>query len=70
MPPRGVKSAKRERQYEHIKESEKKRGVGTDRAEEIAARTVNKQRSEAGETKAASKSASTKTTRKVASKKR
>ena len=55
MPPRGLKSAKRERQYEHIKESVEKRGVGTDRAEEIAARTVNKQRSEAGETKAARK---------------
>jgi hypothetical protein len=51
MPPRGVKSAKRERQYEHIKASEKERGVGNDRAEEIAARTVNKQRRQAGETK-------------------
>jgi hypothetical protein len=49
MPPRGVKSAKRKRQYEHIKESAEKRG--DPRAEEIAARTVNKQRSEAGETK-------------------
>ena len=51
MPPRGVTSAKRKRQYEHIKDSEAARGVGEDRAEEIAARTVNKQRSEAGETK-------------------
>jgi hypothetical protein len=57
MPPKGVKSAKRKRQYEHIKESASKRGAGTERAEEIAARTVNKQRSEAGETKK-SKSAS------------
>ena len=47
MPPRGVKSAKRKRQYEHIKESQR----GNPRAEEIAARTVNKQRSQAGETK-------------------
>ena len=53
MPPRGVKSAKRERQYEHIKTSAKKRGKSTDRAEEIAARTVNKQRREAGETRGA-----------------
>jgi hypothetical protein len=42
-------SAKRERQYEHIKESEKEQGRSTERAEEIAARTVNKQRAEAGE---------------------
>jgi len=47
MPPRGVNSAKRKRQYEHIKESQR----GNPRAEEIAARTVNKQRSQAGETK-------------------
>ena len=51
MPPPGVTSAKRKRQYEHIKESAKKQGRSTDRAEEIAARTVNKQRSESGETK-------------------
>jgi len=48
-------SAKRERQYEHIKDSEKKQGRSTDRAKEIAARTVNKQRTEAGETKSSSK---------------
>jgi hypothetical protein len=48
-------SAKRERQYEHIKESEKEQGRSTERAEEIAARTVNKQRAEAGETKSSSK---------------
>ena len=53
MPPRGVTSAKRKRQYEHVKESERERGVGEDRAEEIAARTVNKQRAQAGETKSA-----------------
>ena len=43
-------SDKRERQYEHIKESYKDRGVGTDEAEERAARTVNKERREDGET--------------------
>ena len=41
---------KRERQYEHIKDSAKRRGRSTRRAKEIAARTVNKQRREAGET--------------------
>jgi hypothetical protein len=54
-------SAKRERQYEHIKESYEKRGQ-KGRAEEIAARTVNKERSEHGETKkptASSKSSKT-----------
>jgi hypothetical protein len=52
MPPRGVKKGtKRARQYEHIKKSELKQGRSESRAEEIAARTVNKQRSEAGETK-------------------
>ena len=44
-------SDKRERQYEHIKESYKDRGVKTDEAEERAARTVNKERREDGETK-------------------
>lgn len=44
-------SNKEERQYEHIKESSKKRGTGTKRAKEIAARTVNKQRREKGETR-------------------
>ena len=56
MPPRGVKKgSKRERQYEHVKESEKKQGRSTDRAKEIAARTVNKQRAESGETKSSKK---------------
>jgi len=49
-------SPKRERQYEHIKESEKKQGASTKRAEEIAARTVNKERARAGESKTASRS--------------
>jgi plasmid stabilization system protein ParE len=44
-------SPKRERQYEHIKDSYQDRGVSTDEAEERAARTVNKERSESGETK-------------------
>ena len=43
-------SDKRERQYEHIKDSYEDRGVTEDEAEERAARTVNKERREAGET--------------------
>ena len=42
---------KRERQYEHIKESYEERGVSKDEAEERAARTVNKQRRQSDETK-------------------
>ena len=50
MPPRGVKKGtKRARQYEHVKESELERGVSEDTAEEIAARTVNKERARSGE---------------------
>ncbi len=50
MPPRGVqKGTKRARQYEHIKESQLDRGASEGRAEEIAARTVNKERARAGE---------------------
>jgi hypothetical protein len=48
---KGVKSPKRKRQYEHIKQSAKKRGKSTRRAKEIAARTVNAQRRRAGQTK-------------------
>ena len=44
-------SKKRERQYEHIKEGLKERGRSEDTAEEIAARTVNKERARAGESK-------------------
>ena len=51
MPPRGVTSAKRTRQYEKIKASARKRGRSTKVAKRIAAATVNKQRREAGETK-------------------
>jgi hypothetical protein len=50
MPPDGW-SDKRERQYEHIKESYEGRGRSEDKAEELAARTVNKTRAERGETK-------------------
>ncbi|MEU4603558.1 plasmid stabilization protein [Kribbella sp. NPDC023972] len=46
---------KRERQYEHIKEGLKKRGRSEDKAEEIAARTVNKERARAGESKTKSR---------------
>jgi DNA ligase D-like protein (predicted ligase) len=56
MPPRGVKEgSKRERQYEHIKEGERERGVSERRAEEIAARTVNKERARAGESRTRSR---------------
>jgi hypothetical protein len=52
MPPRGVtKGTKRARQYEHIKDSVKDRGASEDRAEEIAARTVNKERARSGESR-------------------
>ena len=54
--PQQAWSAKRERQYEHIKEGLVERGRGEDTAEEIAARTVNKERARAGESKTASRS--------------
>jgi plasmid stabilization system protein ParE len=50
--PQKAWSDKRERQYEHIKDSYEERGQSEDKAEELAARTVNKERREAGETKA------------------
>ena len=50
MPPRGVKKGtKRARQYEHVKRGERKQGRSENRAEEIAARTVNKERARKGE---------------------
>ncbi len=56
MPPAGVKKGtKRARQYEHVKDSAKDRGASEDRAEEIAARTVNKERARSGEAKQKSK---------------
>ena len=53
--PQEVWSAKRERQYEHIKENEKKQGRPTKRAKQIAAATVNKERARKGEAKSASR---------------
>ena len=54
--PQKAWNAKRERQYEHIKEGLKERGTKTDKAEEIAARTVNKERARSGEAKQSSRS--------------
>ncbi|MDP9276956.1 MAG: plasmid stabilization protein [Actinomycetota bacterium] len=52
MPPRGIrKGTKRARQYEDIKHSEKQQGASESRAEEIAARTVNKERARSGESR-------------------
>ncbi|WP_329048006.1 plasmid stabilization protein [Amycolatopsis sp. NBC_01488] len=48
-------SKKRERQYEHVKDSAEDRGASTKRAKEIAARTVNKNRAQSGESREASK---------------
>ena len=54
--PRPEWSAKRERQYEHVKEGLLERGENEDTAEEIAARTVNKERARAGEARTSSRS--------------
>ncbi len=52
MPPRGVKKGtKRARQYEHVKESQREQGASESKAEEIAARTVNKERARSGESR-------------------
>jgi hypothetical protein len=57
MPPRGVKKGtKRARQYEHVKDSQLEQGRSEDRAEEIAARTVNKERARGGESRERSRS--------------
>jgi len=57
MPPRGVKKgSKRARQYEHIKKSEKEAGRSEERAEEIAARAVNKEKARSGESRSSSRS--------------
>jgi plasmid stabilization system protein ParE len=53
--PQEAWSAKRERQYEHIKSGLKKRGTSEDKAEEIAARTVNKERARTGEARESSR---------------
>lgn len=56
MPPRGVKKGtKRARQYEHIKDSLRERGESEDTAEEVAARTVNKERARHGESQTGSR---------------
>jgi hypothetical protein len=54
--PQKAWSAKRERQYEHIKEGLEDRGESEETAQEIAARTVNKERARAGEAKQSSRS--------------
>jgi hypothetical protein len=54
--PQKAWSDKRERQYEHIKESEKRQGRSTKRAKQIAAATVNKERARKGESKSSSRS--------------
>ena len=57
MPPRGVKKgSKREHQYKEVKKSEEEEGRSTKRAEEIAARTVNKEKARSGESKSSSRS--------------
>ena len=53
--PQQARSDKRERQYEHIKESAKEGGASTKRAKEIAARTVNKERARSGEARTSSR---------------
>jgi hypothetical protein len=53
--PQQAWSSKRERQYEHVKESARKRGASTKRAKEIAARTVNKERARTGEARQSSR---------------
>jgi hypothetical protein len=53
--PQPAWSPKRDRQYEHIKDSLLERGSSEDKAEEIAARTVNKERARAGEAREASR---------------
>ncbi len=56
MPPRGVKpGTKRARQYEHIKDSQEDQGASESRAEEVAARTVNKVRARGGESRSRSR---------------
>jgi plasmid stabilization system protein ParE len=54
--PRSEWTDKQERKYEHIKDSTKERGASTKRAKEIAARTVNKERAQRGQSKTASRS--------------
>ena len=56
MPPRGVKKgSRRARQYEHVKKSVKQQGKSESKAEEIAARTVNKEHARSGESRTRSR---------------
>jgi hypothetical protein len=56
MPPRGVKKgSKRARQYEHVKDSALERGASEDEAQEIASRTVNKERARSGDARESSR---------------
>jgi hypothetical protein len=65
MPPRGVpKGSKWERMYEHVKKSELGEGRSEGRAEEIAARTVNKERARSGQTRERSRTSEGKNRRK------
>jgi plasmid stabilization system protein ParE len=57
--PQKAWSPKRERQYEHIKDSAKEQGASTKRAKEIAARTVNKERARTGEARESSRTSRT-----------
>ncbi|MGH2953606.1 MAG: plasmid stabilization protein [Solirubrobacterales bacterium] len=57
MPPRGVKKGtQRARQYEHVKKRQKQQGRSASRAEEVAARTVQKERARSGESRRRSRS--------------
>jgi hypothetical protein len=61
MPPRGIKKGtKRARQYEKIKRSARSRGASTSRAKEMAARTVNRNRTSSGESRTSTRSSKTK----------
>ena len=56
MPPRGIKKGtKWARMYEHVKKSERSEGRSADRAEEIAARTVNRERARSGQSRQSSR---------------
>jgi hypothetical protein len=57
LPPRGIKQgSKLARQYEHVKKSERQAGRSESRAEEIAARTVNKEKARSGQSRTSSRS--------------
>ncbi|MDE3112006.1 MAG: hypothetical protein KGN00_07715 [Chloroflexota bacterium] len=64
MPPRGMESPQRKRQYEHVKKSELRRGRSNKTAERIAAATTNKTRRKKGETKSGRKRTSSRSKKK------